>query len=668
MSDPIVVACSCEATMSLDREAIGKACGGPPRTADQLCRRQLGLFQAFLEETDDLTIGCTQERPLFEAAAQEAGYQGRLSFANLRETAGWSDQGADAGPKMGALLAAASEVPPEPRLHTLESAGVALIYGRDQAAVEAGAALAGDLDVTVVVTGEAPIAPPRETVFPVVRGRVVKVRGALGGFELTLDGYARPTPSSREALVWGEARDGAPSRCDIFLDLTGGTPFFPLAETRAGYLRADPAAPGRMQEVLREAAGLVGTFDKPRAVDFRADLCAHSRNRQIGCRRCFDLCPTGAITPDGDHVAIDPAICAGCGQCAAACPTGAAGYALPPTDALTRKLRRMILAYGEAGGADALVLAHDGAHGAELIDALARHGAGLPAYVLPIEVNETTQIGAEAIAAAFAFGATGFAVLTRARPRHDEAGLDQTIALAGALTAGLGFGSDVVRKLSLDDPDALRAALDEFPPGEAAKTPATFMPAGRRRDLLNVALTELHRVAPAPQPSIRLPAGAPLGGLSIALDACTLCLSCVPVCPVGALGDNPERPRLTFDESACVQCGLCAATCPEKAIALSPRLDFSARAAGRVTVKEEEPFACVACGKPFGSKSSIERVAAKLAGHWMYSGDQTDRLKLIRMCEDCRAAESYSAGLDPHGAPRRPRTTDDYLKERDGDA
>jgi ferredoxin len=666
MSDPIIVACSCDASSPLDAAAIARACPGAKlQTASQLCRRQMPLFQALLTETDDLVVGCVQERPIFEQTAQEDGYEGRLAFVNVRETAGWSDQAAEAGPKIGALLAAGRESAPAARSHTMESQGVVLIYGRDEAAVEAGAALAADLDVTVIVTGEAPIAPPRVTVFPVARGRVARATGALGGFEVTLDGFARPAPSSRDHFVWGEPRDGAVSRCDLLLDLSGGAPLFPAHELRSGYLRADPFAPAQIEQAIRKAAALVGTFDKPRAIDFRADLCAHSRNRRIGCRRCLDLCPTGAISPDGDHVAIDPSVCAGCGQCAAACPTGAAGYASPPADALMRRLRRMILAYGEAGGADALVLVHDGEHGAGMIEALARHSNGLPAYALPLEVAETTQVGAETIAAAFAFGATGVAVLTRARPRHDAVGLERTVEIAGALASGLGFGADVVKILACDDPDSLRRALDEFPPGETGGRPAGFMPAGRRRDLLNQTLIELHAVAPSPQPTIPLPEGAPLGGLSIDVGACSLCLSCVPVCPVGALGDDAERPRLTFDEGACVQCGLCAATCPEKAIALAPRVDFPARAAGRVTVKEEEPFACVACGKPFGTRSSVEKIVGKLAGHWMYSGERAGRLDLIRMCEDCRAIKSVTEGLDPHGAPPRPKTTDDYLRERD---
>src|SRR4029453_15403879 len=224
------------------------------------------------------------------------------------------------------------------------------------------------------------------------------------------------------ALVFEGSRNGATSRCDIVLDLSGGAPLFPAHDLRDGYLRADPGdAAGVLRAVMR-AADLTGTFDKPRYIEFSEELCAHSRSKIVGCRRCLDLCPTGAITPAGNHVAIDPNICAGCGSCAAACPTGAAAYALPPVDALMRRLRVLLGAYREAGGAHPILLLHDEDHGAALIDALARHGDGLPANVLPLAVNEVSQVGLEVIAAAFAFGASALRLLLRARPRHDVSG------------------------------------------------------------------------------------------------------------------------------------------------------------------------------------------------------------------------------------------------------
>ena len=183
-----------------------------------------------------------------------------------------------------------------------------------------------------------------------VKGTIRSAKGHLGAFELTVDDYAAPAPSSRGALTFGAARNGAVSRCDLVLDLSGGAPLFPAHDLRDGYLRADPGDPAAVLRAVLKARDLVGTFDKPRYITFTEELCAHSRSKIVGCRRCLDLCPTGAIAPAGDHVAIDPHICAGCGQCAAVCPTGAAAYALPPADALLRKLRALLTTYREAGG------------------------------------------------------------------------------------------------------------------------------------------------------------------------------------------------------------------------------------------------------------------------------------------------------------------------------
>ena len=166
---------------------------------------------------------------------------------------------------------------------------------------------------------------------------------------------------------------------------------------------------------------------------------------------------------------------------------------------------------------------------------------------------------------------------------------------------------------------------------------------------------------------IALPARAPFGSVEINAAGCTLCLACVSACPTGALTDDPERPVLRFAEDACVQCGLCQATCPEKVITLKPQLDFGAANAAPRVLKEEQPFCCIRCGKPFGVKSTIERVAAKLEGkHWMYK-DAPRRLDVIKMCDDCRVAVITEQDFDPYGAPPRApvRTTEDYLRERE---
>jgi ferredoxin len=662
------VICSCEDTMPLDTEAVHRACRSATlTTARHLCRSQIERFRALAGDAAPLTIGCTQESALFNEIAGEVGRTAPITYANIRESAGWSSDAPQAGPKMAALLAAAAEPMPPVPVVSLESEGTLLIYGCDERAVEAGNLLRDHLDVTVLLKPPAGIAPPRSTEFPVVKGTIRAIKGHLGAFELTVDDFAPPAPSSRGSLDYGASRNGAQSRCDVILDLSGGVALFPAADLRDGYLRADPSDPVATLKAVLKARDLIGTFEKPRYITFSESLCAHSRSRIVGCTRCLDLCPTGAIAPAGDHVAIDAQICAGCGQCAAVCPTGAASYALPPADALMRRLRTLLSTYREAGGERAVVLLHDEAHGAPLIEALARFGDGLPANVLPLAVNEATQVGLESIAAAFAYGASALRFLLRARSRHDVDGLRRTIALAEPILRGLGFGDGRAATIETDDPEALGAALRALPLLQPAPRPAGFLPSGDKRSILRLALRELHRSAPTPVDVVPLPERAPFGSVEIDVANCTLCLACVSACPTGALVDDPERPMLRFAEDACVQCGLCKATCPEKVISLRPQLDFRAATASPRTLKEEEPFCCTRCGKPFGVKSTIERVAAKLEGkHWMYK-DRPGRLEVIKMCDDCRIAVISEQDFDPYGSPPRApvRTSEDYIRERE---
>lgn len=655
--------------MPLHGETVAKACRTKVRTADQLCRKELDFFKAVVAQGGDVTVACTQEAPLFSEVAEDLGHAGRLTFANVREQAGWAAEAQRAGPKTAALLAAAAEDMPPIQAVSLTSKGVALIYGRDEEAIQVARRLAETLDVTVLLTRPGEVTPPRETAFPVVKGTITAAHGHLGAFSIDVDDYALASPSSRRTYLWQAPRNGASSTSDIVIDLSGGMPLFPAHELRPGYLRADPRDAAAVERLIGEASGLVGTFDKPRFVTFTADLCAHSRNKITGCTRCLDLCPTGAITPDGDHVAIDPAVCAGCGQCAAACPTGAAAYALPPVDALLRRLRALLTTYAAAGGSGAVLLIHDGDHGLPLIDAVARFGAGLPAHVLPLQVNEITQAGPEVFAAAIAYGAAGVAVLGRAKPKHDLLGLTRTLDTTRTITQALGYGADVVRLIETDDPDRLAEALAVPFAGTPSPKPSTFLPMGTKRGLLELSFLELHAAAPTPVDRIALDKGAPFGKAEVDLAACTLCLACVSACPTAALSDNPDKPMLRFTESLCVQCGLCEQTCPEDAIALMPQLDFVAWQEPRRIVKEEEPFHCTTCNKAFGTKSTIERIASKLEGHWMFSGANAGRREALFMCEDCRVERVVNEGFDPYAAQPRPRvrTAEDYLAEaKDG--
>ena len=213
---------------------------------------------------------------------------------------------APAGPQMAALRAVAAEPTPEIAFVSLDSQGVTLIYGRDEAAIEAaGAARRSSRYHRADRSPEGSAVAARHSVFRWCRASSNRRRAISATSRSWSTITRRPLPSPRGALAFGSARDGAVSHCDLILDLSGGAPLFSAPELRDGYLRANPDDPAAMLRAVLKARDLTGTFDKPRYITFTEELCAHSRSRIVGCHRCLDLCPAGAITPNGDHVLID---------------------------------------------------------------------------------------------------------------------------------------------------------------------------------------------------------------------------------------------------------------------------------------------------------------------------------------------------------------------------
>ena len=653
--------CDCTGTMRPDAEAIAQGAGlACDQVHSHLCRTQAAVATSALKSGEKVIIACAQEAPAFMELAEELEAADRLLCVDIRDRAGWTDSDG-AGPKMAALIADARLAPPSLPLMDVESEGICLVYGAGEAALDAAARLAPALSVTCMLSDPAEVSPAPDGDMDIVTGRISNASGALGRFALEIDGYAELAPAGRGERRFTEPRDGAKSDCDIIVDLSGGQPLFPAHHKRDGYLRADPGDPLAVERVLFDAAQLTGTFEKPLHIRFDEALCAHSRASRSGCNRCLDVCPTSAITPDGDTVRIDPNICAGCGACHAVCPSGAAASDDPPVAHLFRRLRTMAEAYAKAGGTSPRLLVHDGEHGAEMIRLAARFGRGLPGDVIPLEIPALATFGHAEQVTALALGYAGVDIL--AGPRTERPAIEAQIELAAAIISGAGVEGERIRLIEPADPDALSDLLYVDPPAPLGVEP--ILPLGGRRDAVRLAARALSGGTP-PDAPLPLPAGAPYGAIIVDTDACTLCLACVSLCPPGALLDNPDKPELSFREEACLQCGICFDTCPENAITLVPQLDLSDDAlAGRV-LNEEEPFACVECGALFGVKSTIDRIVEKLAGkHYMFTS--SDNVRLIQMCDDCRIRSQAHSEGQPFfvGERPRPRTTEDDLAERE---
>lgn len=657
-----LLVCNCEKSMPVDGKLIGNAITGEETDVfTQLCRSQIGSFEKAISDDKRVCVGCTQEAPLFSEIAEAAGV-GEPTYFNIRELAGWSDQGSKAGPKMAALAALATRPFVPIRMKTIESDGLCLVVGRGQQAFETAELLNRTLSVTLLLEDAGDVVLPTKLDFPIYSGIVKLASGSFGNFEVVVDRYAAMLPSSRARPEFAMGRDGAKSACSIIFDITGNTPLFPHHEKRDGYYRPDPGNPAGILEAAFEAAEMVGSFEKPIHVGYDAEICAHARSGKTGCTKCLDNCPAGAIQPDGDGVSIDTAICGGCGNCAAHCPTGAVHLEAEPLAERIGAVQSLASTFIECGGKSPALLIHDGGFGMEILNALARFGDGLPANVIPFAVHSTSGIGHALLAAAISSGFERVYILANPQKLAEYEAAEREIELFDALCEGFGIGGGRISIVSERDPDILGEQLREQQElSKLGRRP--FEPIGTIREMTRAGITSLARAADSKAEIIDLPQWSPYGAIRIDTDGCTLCLACVTACPADALRDNPEKPQVRFVESACVQCGICSATCPEKVISLQPRYNLTPAAMQPVTLYEEEPFECTRCGKPFAAKSTIERISRQLAGvHRMFASGKN--AALLEMCDTCRLEVLAEQEGDPFAIanPRKMRTTDDYLE------
>ena len=686
--------CDCNQTMPLNAKALGQALHEDLTLHSTLCRREAGAFQQAIQSGDEVIVACTQEQRLFaELGEQTEGAVSVIKFVNIRETGGWSRDAAKATPKIAALLAAARLPDPEPvPTVSYKSTGRVLVIGALDAAERAAALLSDVLDVTLFTQGPGNAGGAQVRRFPVLGGRITRLSGWLGAFELhweasnpiNLDLCTRCNAcvaacpegaigldyqidaaacASHRACVKACQVAGAidfsrppavlSERFDLVLDLRGAsaTPTFNQHALPQGYFRWD----GQDLQTVLKLRELVGEFEKPKFFVYRQKLCAHSRNEKTGCTACVDICSAEAIRSETSRqqIKVNPNLCVGCGACTTVCPTGALTYAYPRASDQGTKLKTLLSTYAAAGGRDAVLLLHSQERGQALVEELGRAAQlkvaqGVPAHVIPVALWHTASLGLDLWLSAIAFGASQIVVLATAEeaPQYLD-GLQAQMEVAQSILRGLGYTGTHLQLLRATTPTDLDAGLQALA-GTRQKIPATparFAVAPEKRGTLDLALDHLIEHAPLVTPdrpeALALPAGAsPFGAVTVNKDKCTLCLSCVSACPASALQDNPQLPQLRFIEKNCVQCGLCVSTCPEDAIALQPRLLLTPERKQVRVLNETQPYACVRCGKPFGTLKAIEAMLGKLAGHSMFQGAALDRLK---MCGDCRVIDIYSS-------------------------
>ncbi len=691
-----VVLCSCNETLRMDPKRIGAGLGleTPPALFACLPRNDIHAFMALVnrERFDRLAVACCGPAELFREAVVAAGGQPeQVCVVNLREACFWPHSpGAETEAKAVRLLRdamclaePARSVPEIP----VKVGGTVLIATDSPEGLSLARRLA-QVGRPLLILDEGSTAFDLKLIHPlpwkVNWGRVTRVEGSLGNFHVTVE---RTQPLSLEACVHcrrcipvchtSAISDGLRLRmelCDqcgdclkacaeigaikiprreretirgdqvVVITQDGG----PEVSPRTGYHRLRAPSQGDMEGLAWKIFSLMGEFRKPAYVAYNPETCAGGAANHESCGVCIPACPYQAISRNPQNllrVLVDPQACEGCGACVSACPTSSLSFTDPAPADLYARMAALLAPVPGHPQADPLVLVfHCPERGQEALADAGRLRLRYPATVLPVPMACLRHVSEANILAAFRMGAAGVALLgCESCPHGERALLFRKLDVARSVLDAFGLEGERVRVITgeVGQSRPMVEVLDRF---AASVMPASIKWDGRsafsagNREVIAEAIATFMDATGREPGRIQVPAEEPFGLPEVQVAGCTVCRSCVNVCPTHAFRFVEETQTLELKQIACVNCGLCATACPENVITVKPEFYLDRDALDWHVVVQDEMVKCARCETPFINRKALEGIEAKVFSVQSVLDTFADtRRNLLRMCPNCRA-------------------------------
>ena len=640
-----VFLCNCQNAMSLDPQ-----CFDLPTPHVQFATHTDSDLQEFAdlisrEHCTHALIACCDQPSRFEDALRPtAGPSPMTHFIDLKGSCfAVHEDPREAQDKAARLLRGAlqaAEMQAEPRHIPLRSDGRVLIAADEPLAGDLARRLSGACRPILVLSQHAQAMESLPS-WRVYQGELLEVSGRLGEFH-TLVGF--PGGRQQELVV------------DQVVVLDSESAACPAPTGYHVLKDEDPVNIGQLAATIDD---LTGEFLKTVHVTYDADSCAGGAAGQQACGACIPACPYQAIRRDPTNllrVEVDHLTCEGCGACSSACPTSALRFTEPSPQALHAQLAGLLAP--DSGAANQVVVFHCSERGKRLIEEAGRRPLPYAAKVLGVQVPCLRYVSAPAILGAIRFGAAGVGLLGCAACPHGERSLlERTIEFCGITLEAFDLGPERLRLfLSTDGDesetiDALTCFSQSLSPAPIHWNGSTLRGSkDDRQALTEIVNTFIEQRQCEPGRQLLDPA-LPFAVAEVEAEGCTLCRSCVNVCPTHAFRLDEPTSSLQFKHFACVACGLCETLCPENVISLQHEVVFSREALDYRTVARDEMVGCLKCGSPFINRKSLDAILAKVLqfGPLMdaFSGG---RQNLLRMCPDCRAVtamQEVEQGWEP---------------------
>jgi ferredoxin len=441
------------------------------------------------------------------------------------------------------------------------------------------------------------------TAVSIYHGELISVEGSIGMFKIEIK------KDKEVAIVEADQI--------VFYDNSGDLP------KKRGFIDADTLSDEEIISSLKENMGICNYEN---SISYNSSICQHHLRREDICGKCTEACQTSAIVKDSNkrELIFSHIDCNGCGECISVCPSGSLDFTKLPHLAflqISRMYKNKI----------ALIIPET------MQESICTLDIKLPKNILPLVLPNIDFLHeAHLITLLQECGAQAILYSDKL-----FTGVKNAIYLLNEI-----YKAKYKKKALFvaSNEEELKKALLEacFIPNSVYDINEEGM---RKREIFSARLSYITgnedlgvvRTNSVPDEIVRY------GYVKVDESRCTLCLSCVGACNVGALKSYEEDFSLRLDNSVCTTCKYCELTCPEKCIeVVRGELPLNKKWFTMHTVAKDEPCYCAVCKKPYATKRSVEKIANMLKT--LFISDEA-KLKTLYCCADCKAKVMIEAQI-----------------------
>jgi len=656
--------CSCGNTINIDFKTIKKAYKKDVDGLiihDQLCQKGLEHIVGDVKrwKLDTAIIGCTAKNHIFEGV-----FDGEIMFLDLRGQCGLVHEKDDATEKAKVLLKRAMDnlkIELDEKEFSIDVGDAVLVIGGNDA-VEIANNLSELTRVTLLIPGAEEYLPFVSPDVKVDLGRVVDLSGNIGDFRLEIESDIEVD----KCISCGRCIEVCPldsiksipfyyvdTSCDLCNKCIKVCPTDAISFKKRREIRTDQilvlgddwdqttqfgvhlAGKDDLPSKVLDITSNIGTIIKRKLLNVEnIELCTGGGNFSVGCDLCL-ACPYDAVSIKDGKVFFNDIACMGCGFCSSVCPITIPGLTEYPQDLFYQQMNDLL----DADLNPKILLFTTGAYGLPIFNTLGDRRIKYPP-VLSISVPSLGFISEAHILKAFDLGADGVVLLG---PKDELTAA--SVPFSENVLSHFGLGK---RILNCDTEDAMdfvksiKNFCDELKPSPIRRDmlrnrrgpDLTITKFGKRDIILDTVRSISMKTGISPDVVEVIDEEIPFRDISIS-ESCTICNSCSELCKTGAL--KKDTNKINFMHGYCVACGICESTCPENAIELRPEIDFARLMdINSKLIRESEMVECKKCGRPFITRSALEKVSGVISGGDAHEFGVEDHLDLIRYCDGCR--------------------------------